>query len=167
VTCYGPTVGVISDSHKISDSIPRICRNDASKLAPSLHARHDTRLTGALKKINWCDGNKSKQTSNVIFETTINCFLASNLLVLAVFPPNSRSNSRYGVTKSLWEYRTTSTLVLTSSCIWRERSSNWILACSNDFFSTWSGGVWARSSWRVMIYRGIYSMKNSWELSYI
>jgi hypothetical protein len=39
-----PKVGVISDSHKISDSIPRICRNDTSKLAPSLQARHDPRL---------------------------------------------------------------------------------------------------------------------------
>jgi shikimate kinase len=38
-------VGVISDSYKISDSIPRICRNDTSKLAPSLNARHDPRLT--------------------------------------------------------------------------------------------------------------------------
>jgi hypothetical protein len=35
-------VGVISDSHNISDSIPRICRNDASKLAPSLNARFET-----------------------------------------------------------------------------------------------------------------------------
>jgi hypothetical protein len=33
-------VGVISDSYKISDSIPRICRNDTSKLAPSFHAHH-------------------------------------------------------------------------------------------------------------------------------
>jgi hypothetical protein len=33
------------NSHKISDSIPRICQNDASKLAPSLHARHNPRLT--------------------------------------------------------------------------------------------------------------------------
>jgi hypothetical protein len=39
-----PKVGVISNSHKISDSIARICRNDTSKLAPSLHARHDPRL---------------------------------------------------------------------------------------------------------------------------
>jgi hypothetical protein len=39
------SIGVISYSHKIFDSIPRICRNVASKLAPSLHARHDPRLT--------------------------------------------------------------------------------------------------------------------------
>jgi hypothetical protein len=38
-------VGVISDSYNISDAIPRICRNDASKLALSLHARQDPRLT--------------------------------------------------------------------------------------------------------------------------
>jgi hypothetical protein len=44
-----PKVGVISDSHKIADSILRICQNDASKLVPSRYARHDPRLTGALK----------------------------------------------------------------------------------------------------------------------
>jgi hypothetical protein len=38
-------IGIISDSYKISDSIPRICQNDASKLAQSLHASHDPRLT--------------------------------------------------------------------------------------------------------------------------
>ena len=43
----------------------------------------------------------------------------------------------------------------TSSCIWRERSSSWTLACSSEFFSTWSGGVCASSSCRVMMYRGI------------
>jgi hypothetical protein len=42
---YYARVGVISDSHKSSDSIPSICRNDALKLAPSLHTRHDPRLT--------------------------------------------------------------------------------------------------------------------------
>jgi hypothetical protein len=38
-------LGVISDYHNISDSLPRICQNDASKLAPSLYTRHDPRLT--------------------------------------------------------------------------------------------------------------------------
>jgi hypothetical protein len=50
-------MGLISDFHKISDSKLKICRNDASKLAPSLPARHDPRLwresrdglTGVLK----------------------------------------------------------------------------------------------------------------------
>jgi hypothetical protein len=60
----------ISDSHKISDYIPRICRNDASKLAPSLHERHNPRLTAA------------RFFSKVIFETTrpLTDFLASILL---------------------------------------------------------------------------------------
>lgn len=40
---------------------------------------------------------------------------------------------------------------VTSSCICLERSSSWTLACSKEFFSTWSGGVWANNSWRVMI----------------
>jgi hypothetical protein len=36
----------ISDSLKISDTIPRICQNDASKLAPSLHARQRSETDG-------------------------------------------------------------------------------------------------------------------------
>jgi hypothetical protein len=67
-------VGVISDSHKISDSIPRICRNDASKLAPSLHPRLTAREPGrpdGRAKIKM-EINQSKfETSNVIFEKTI------------------------------------------------------------------------------------------------
>jgi hypothetical protein len=39
----------------------------------------------------------------------INCFFSLKL-ASTVFPPNFRSNSRYGVTKSLWESRNTSTL---------------------------------------------------------
>jgi hypothetical protein len=58
-------------SHKISDSKPRICQNDASKLAPSLHARAPASTA---------------------------------------FPPNCRSNYRYGVTKSLWKSLNKSTL---------------------------------------------------------
>jgi hypothetical protein len=91
-------VGVISDSQKISDSIPRICRNDASKLAPSHHSRHDPRLTAreigrpdslATIKITWCNGKQWKQTSNFKW--------------------------RYGVTKSLWESRYTSTLMINNA----------------------------------------------------
>jgi hypothetical protein len=43
------------------------------------------KLTGALKKtLDAMEKYQNKfQTSNVIFETTINCFLASNLLALA------------------------------------------------------------------------------------
>jgi hypothetical protein len=51
------------------------------------------------------------QTSNVIFETTINC-LFSLKPANTVFPPNYRSNSRYGVTKSLCESRNMSTLAV-------------------------------------------------------
>jgi hypothetical protein len=45
-------VGIISDSHKISDSIPRICQNDASKLvgkSRSITSRTARRENGARK----------------------------------------------------------------------------------------------------------------------
>jgi hypothetical protein len=50
------------------------------------------------------------QTSNVSFEMTIK-ILFSLKPANTVFPPNCRSNYRYGVTKSLWESRTTSTFL--------------------------------------------------------
>jgi hypothetical protein len=52
---------------------------------------------------------------------TINCFFSLKP-ASTVFPPNCGSNSRYGVTKSLWESRNTSTLgkvsPLHASCKW-------------------------------------------------
>jgi hypothetical protein len=78
--------------HMISDSIPRICRNDASKLAPSLVARHDQRL----------------DTGNFFMRRPLLLF---NLKPTStVFRPNCCSNSRYGVNKSLWESHNMSTL---------------------------------------------------------
>jgi hypothetical protein len=66
-------------------------------------------LTGALKQKSpdAMEKNQNKlETSNVIFETTINCFFSLKP-ASTVFPPNCHSNSRYGVTKSLWESRIT------------------------------------------------------------
>ena len=45
-------------------------------------------------------------------------------------------------------------IIITSSCICLDKSSSCCLAFSKLFLSTWSCGVWARSSWRVIIYLG-------------
>jgi hypothetical protein len=62
------------------------------------------------------------QTSNVI-----NCFFSLKP-ASTVFPPNCRSKSRYGVTKSLWESLNTSTFAQK-----KKKSSLWPELSRQDF----------------------------------
>jgi hypothetical protein len=115
-------VGVLRASHKISDSKPRTCWNDASKFSSISSCQLTQELTGpgrsnghgrAQLKISWHERrkingkNKSKQILNL--KSEFYCFFSLKP-ASTVFPPNCRSKCRFGVKKGLWESRSTFTL---------------------------------------------------------
>ncbi len=85
---------------------------------------------------------------------------SSKTQVLSGFPPSFfRSTKCYLWTDSsiegTWNSMKQKTRVFLLNWCPRVLSQVTYLACSSDFFSTWSGGVWASSSCSVIMYRGI------------
>ena len=96
-------------------------------------------------KVAWCYevGRASWETCVVMVLLSANLLLQSHHCWLPLTPPPHfhPPNSNIKFSERMFEIK----------CY---------LACSRLFFSTWSGGVWASSSWRVIMYLGIWAISH-------